>query len=277
MSHVSRFIVVLLSAVILAAVLPAAAGAQRRGVRRPPAPPPPGVVLRGQVFVGGYFYDPVFGPYPWWPRGAYPHGYFPIYDDRANLRVRVSPKEADVYVDGFYAGIVDDFDGVFQGLPLPPGGHSIVLFLDGYRTSRHNLYLRPASTYKLHHTMERLAEGETSERPPLAPPVPAPPSGSYRHPRTPPRVPIPPVQAPSVTTPTGLGTLELHVQPVAAEVLIDGQQWISSDPGYFVVQVPEGKHRVEISLRGHRSFSTEIEVRDGETRPLNVTLAVAPS
>jgi hypothetical protein len=26
------------------------------------------------VFIGGYFYDPFFGPYPWWPLEAYPYG-----------------------------------------------------------------------------------------------------------------------------------------------------------------------------------------------------------
>jgi hypothetical protein len=35
-----------------------------------------------------------------------------------------------VYVDGFYPGIVDDFNGVvFQALPLTPGGHTIILYL----------------------------------------------------------------------------------------------------------------------------------------------------
>lgn len=125
--------------------------------------------------------------------------------------------------------------------------------------------------------MERLNAGEASERPLLAPPVPPPPFGSYQGPRTPPRVPLPPVQEPSITTPAGFGTLELHVQPAAAEVFIDGQRWLSSDPGQFIVQIPVGTHHLEVSLRGHRSFSTDIEVRDGETRPLNVTLAVAPS
>src|ERR1700736_7068656 len=43
--------------------------AQRRGGR-----------LHGPVFIGGYFYDPFFGPYPWWGPGAYPYPYFPVYD-----------------------------------------------------------------------------------------------------------------------------------------------------------------------------------------------------
>src|SRR6266542_229436 len=78
---------------------------------------------RGPVFIGGYFYDPFFGPYPWWGPGAYAYPYVPVYDDRAQVRVLATPKEAAVYVDGYYAGIVDDFDGMLQSLPLSPGGH----------------------------------------------------------------------------------------------------------------------------------------------------------
>jgi hypothetical protein len=80
------------------------------------------------VFIGGYFYDPFFGPYPWWPRPWYPHPYSPYYDMRAFLRLDVKPRNASVYVDGYYAGIVDDFDGIMQSLPLPPGGHEITLY-----------------------------------------------------------------------------------------------------------------------------------------------------
>ena len=39
-----------------------------RQPERQPLPAPP-VMVRGNVFVGGYFYDTAFGPYPWWPEG----------------------------------------------------------------------------------------------------------------------------------------------------------------------------------------------------------------
>jgi hypothetical protein len=140
------------------------------------------VVVRGHVFIGGYFSDPLCGPYPWWPRTAYPYWYFPVYDNRAAVRLQVQPGEAEdaaVYVDGFYAGIVDDFNGVFQSLPLTPGGHTVILYLDGYRTVRHNFYLSPGSSFTLRATMERLPAGKNSEPPELAA-LPAPPAGSYR-------------------------------------------------------------------------------------------------
>ncbi len=276
-----RWIFVGVCLVVLAALTTTLAEAQGRGDRRgdgrrSPAPPRPAVVLQGHVFIGGYFYDPVFGPYPWWPRPAYPYWYYPIYDQRAEVRVIGTPKEASVYVDGFYAGIVDDFDGIFQGLPLPPGGHEIVLYLEGYRTVRYNLYLRPGSTIKLHDSMERLPVGTLSEPPSVAPPVPPPPDGSYRVPRTPPHAPPPPPQssgAPSQAV--GYGTLDLRVQPENADVTVDGIRWVTSEPGHYVVQVAAGRHRVEAFLEGYARFSTEIVAHEGETSPLNVSLAAA--
>ena len=61
-------------ALVLLLMGPLSAGAQRRAVPRHPTPPAPAVAARAHVFVGGYFYDPFFGPYPWWHRTAYPDG-----------------------------------------------------------------------------------------------------------------------------------------------------------------------------------------------------------
>jgi hypothetical protein len=275
-----RFATFTLTVFVFLATLPGiAANAQRGAVPRHPLHPQRGVVVRGHVFIGGYFFDPLFGPYPWWPRGAYPYWYFPVYDYRADVRFQVQPKEVEdaaVYVDGFYAGIVDDFNGVFQSLPLTPGGHTIVLYLQGYATVRHNFYLSPGSSLKFRATMERLPDGVTSEAPEIAPPVPAPPAGTYRLPVTPPRAGVAP---PAVRPPAavGFGTLDIFVQPTSAEVTIDGERWVTSDAGHFMVQVPAGKHRIEVTASGYRQFSTEIEVGDGQILPLNVSLITSRS
>jgi hypothetical protein len=248
MSRLARFTLLTLSAFILLVTLPAVADAQRRAVPRHPSHPQRAVVVRGHVFIGGYFYDPFYGPYPWWPRTAYPYWYFPVYDNRAEVRLRVEPEEAEdaaVYVDGFYAGVVDDFNGVFQSLPLTPGGHTIVLYLEHYRTVRHNFYLSPGGSFKLRATMERLPVGEKSEPPELAPAVPAPPAGTYRMPARAPRVAVAPTQVRPAEA-VGFGTLDIFVQPTSAEVTIDGQRWVTSDEGHFMVPVPAGKHRVEV-------------------------------
>ena len=273
-----RFAAPVLAALALLFLNPPAADAQRGGARAHPVHPPPAPVIRGQVFIGGYFYDPVFGPYPWWPRTIYPYRYFPIYDLRAEVRIQVVPDEADqaaVYVDGFYAGVVNDFDGVFQSLPLPPGGHRIVIYSEGYRTIRHNIYLQPGSTFRIRETLQRLPAGETSELPEQSPPVPPPPPGSYTMPVTPDRGTAP--QAGAVAPATGFGTVDLFIQPSNAEVFIDGQRWRSSDEGHFIIQLPAGKHRVEVRRPGYRTYRTEIDVPEGSVMPLNVSLMAITS
>lgn len=247
-----------------------------QGRKRPPTPPrpQPSVVVRGEVFIGGYFYDPVFGPYPWWPRTGYPFFYYPRYDPRAYLRLRVTPDDAAVYVDGFYAGVVDDFDGVFEGLPITPGGHSLIFYLHGFRTARHNIYVPPGASFSVRDTLAPLPPGVLSEPPTLYPPVPPPPEGSYRLPRT----PQPPVEGAPETTPvamTAVGTLELRVHPPTSTVVIGGERWMSSDGAHFVVQLPAGTHRLEVSELGYQQFIRDVQVRDGETVVLNVTLVPA--
>jgi hypothetical protein len=231
------------------------------------------VAARGHVFVGGYFYDPFFGPYPWWHRTAYPYRYFPVFDNRADLHVRVAPEAAEnaaVYVDGFYAGVVDDFNGVFQGLPLTPGGHGIALFLEGYRTIRRNIYLSPGSTFNLRETMQPLLPGEIADPPEVAPPVPPPPAGTYRTPVTPPRSPL--SSSAPATISTGVGTLDLRVEPADIEVRIDGQPWLSADEGHFVVQLSAGKHRLEFRRTGTFGLATDVEISDGATNTLEFRL-----
>ena len=266
---------------VLALLVATPAFAQRRG-----GPP---VHRGGFVFVGGYFYDPFFGPYPWWGPGMYPYGYSPVYDDSASVRVDVKPKDAAVYVDGYYAGIVDDFDGFFQGLTLSPGQHDLAIYLEGFRTAHERLYLSPRASYKVRYQLERLSAGETSEMPALAPAVPPPPSGSYVPPRTPPRGPFAPPPPPGPPPAGGgqpapltagrgvaastVGTVVVRVQPSGADVLIDGERWSSSDDERLVVQLSAGRHHIEVRKSGYRPLTTDVDVRGGASTPLNVSLS----
>lgn len=250
----------LLAAAIVLSFPPSAA-AQRHH----PGPRRPGAV----VFVGGYFYDPFFGPYPWWLPTAYPHPYYPVFDDRAEIRVQVQPKQAAVFVDGYYAGTVDDFDGFFERLPVTPGAHTIDLYLEGYRTVRQPLYVGPNSTYSLRVTMIRIGANERSDPPPMAPALPPPPPGTARLPRTYPG----PMPAPPAMRVADLGTLSIRFQPDDAEVVIDGESWNASTPGDpLVVQLPDGSHRVEIVKAGYRRFVTDVLVKAGGSATLNVSL-----
>jgi hypothetical protein len=79
-----------------------------------------------------------------------------------------TPKQADVYVDGFFAGFVNDFDGTLQYLPATPGDHAITLYKEGYRTITRHVVVTSESTATLRQRMDRLPPDQTSELPPAA-------------------------------------------------------------------------------------------------------------
>src|SRR5262245_34087266 len=177
------------SALIALVVLVAMTGtaeAQRRGGRVVVAPR---VVVVGSGFYRPYYYDPFwFDPwygfygdqYPWGPYGYPPYRAYRL-DPGASLRLQVKPKEAEVYVDGYYAGIVDDFDGTFQRLSVTPGEHDIELYLDGYRTVHQKVYATARKTLNMKYAMERLGAGEQPEPRPQPPePPPGPQAGAPR-------------------------------------------------------------------------------------------------
>ena len=273
------------------------AEAQYRGGRVVVAPR---VVVGGGYYYRPYFYDPfwfdpwygfAYGQYPWGPYGYPPYGAYRV-DPGASLRLEVKPKEAEVYVDGFYAGIVDDFNGTFQRLSVTPGEHQIELFLDGYRAVHQKLYVTPRKTLNVKYSMELLAAGEQPEPRPQPPePPPGAQAGTPRRGEAPPpmpqepppgrppmrRPPPMPPQAPrdprSGTQAAGYGTLAIRVQPADAEVTIDGEKWRGPDAqDRLVIDVAEGPHTVQISKSGYRTYVTEVQIRRGETSPLNVSL-----
>ena len=131
------------------------------------------VVPRGFVH-GPSIHDPFWGP--WYP---YSYGYPYAVRSGADIRTEVTPKDALVYVDGYYAGQARDFDGAFKRLHVVPGGHAITFSLDGFRTVTEDVYVRPDSTLKMHANMQRLTVGEMSA--PVPNPV-RPPALSYEEP-----------------------------------------------------------------------------------------------
>jgi hypothetical protein len=87
----------------------------------------------GGGYFGGYYdpwYDPWYGGYPGYG-GGYSQSSF---SDEGALRLKIKPRDAQVYVDGFFVGIVDEFDGIFQRLHIEPGAHRIEVRAPGYET-----------------------------------------------------------------------------------------------------------------------------------------------
>lgn len=67
-----------------------------------------------------------------------------------DLRLKIQPRDAAVYVDGYYAGIVDDFDGFFQRLTLEIGPHRIEIDAPGLESQVFDVYVDPDRTIDLH-------------------------------------------------------------------------------------------------------------------------------
>jgi hypothetical protein len=233
---------------------------------------------------GGYGYPGVYGYNGWGGYGGY--GYAPyaggvygpggVYGyDTGRLRLQVRQRDAEVYVDGYYAGVVDDFDGTFQRLRLMPGNHSLVLYHAGHRRVEQKIHVGPGHTLKLKYAMEPLAEGEVAEPPPEEPRAtaaasPVPPRVDAQRAPAPPPPPAQRVSKP--LTPSRFGHLVLHAQPRGLEVWIDGSRWPADLEGSLTLNLPEGVHSVELRRAGHEPFETELEIRAGEARELNVQL-----
>jgi len=278
-----RTTVVCLAAAMCLLALPEGAFAQRRAVARSRSTVrvvQPRTVVRVGVGYGPAFYDPWYSPYGYWysPYGVYPpyYGryYGGVYDLSTSLRLQVRPRETQVFVDGYYAGTVDDFDGIFQRLNAEPGEHALELYLPGHRSYGQQLYLQPRRSLNVKHTMEPLAPGEPDPQPPV--PASTSTAATQRPARNAAPAPITdrePVPAEQAVVEPTFGALSVRVQPAGATVTIDGEPWESSGENErLVVQLGAGTHAVEVQREGYRTYVTDVTVRSGETATLNVSL-----
>ena len=145
-------------------------GGHRRAVARPPvvvrgyvAPPVVRVAPYGRrlgyrpvyrpgrgvgIYIGspyrysayGYGWPYYAAPYMYGYAGGYPHTAYggvyavpPVGALYGGVRLDVTPRDAAVYVDGYYAGIVDDFDGFSQRVALEPGPHHFEIAAPGHQ------------------------------------------------------------------------------------------------------------------------------------------------
>jgi hypothetical protein len=235
--------------------------------------------------IGGYYYPPYGAFYDGWgwgyPYHGYPYGYGYSYrasysyvpSVRAEIRLDVTPLTAQVFIDGYVAGTVDEFDGVFQRLRLSPGNHQITLYLDGYRTVTQDLRLAPQSDQKIAYRLEPLPAGERPEPPPVA-------TERSAEQFDPQDSLVGEHQDPGERSPTlqpqqdgSLGTLLIRVQPPDADVIVDGEQWASpSTQGRFVIQLAEGRHQIEVRKDGFAHYQNDLLIRRASTLTLNVSL-----
>lgn len=251
----------------------------------------------GYWYYPGYYPGYYYGYWPYWGSGLYfgiggyygggyyvypyyPYGYHTRrYSDAGALRLLVEPEDTKVYVDGYYAGEVDDFDGLFQRLHVSPGRHEITLKRDGYRTHRIKVYVDEDSTVKIRHEMEKGAgpdtledlagerglheerrresrryedEAERDDEGRIAPPDAFPPGTAAEGGSSP-------------------GLLTLSVSPGDASVYVDGRFFGSAGQA-GEIELRPGPHRVEVVRPGFRTVEREVLIESGRTQTVAIEL-----
>jgi hypothetical protein len=187
----------------------------------------------------------------------------------------VDPEKTRVYVDGYYAGIVDDFDGILQRLNVPPGRHDITLKLEGYRTQHFKVYVPVDDTIKIHYDMVRGSGEATSEQ------FAGPPDADYARVR----------DMSDDDRRRGdddgygrdddydrrrdddgdSGSVRLSVSPRDASVYVDGE-FRGSGRQANTLRLRPGRHRIEVVRPGFRTVEREIEVERGRSTTVEFEL-----
>lgn len=127
---------------------------------------PYGYYYAGYGLGMGYFYDPfMFGYYsPYGYGGAYDPYYSGGYGgysregyrDVGSLRLKVKPAHGQVYVDGYYVGEVDSFDGIFQKLQVEAGAHRVEIRAPGFETVQFEVMVVPGETVTYKGELKRI-------------------------------------------------------------------------------------------------------------------------
>jgi hypothetical protein len=108
--------------------------------------------------IGGlsFYQDPRSSDY--YSYGGYPpnaHDPFDAAGPTGGLRLKVEPKDAEGYVDGYFAGIVDDFNGHFQQLKLTAGPHRVEVRAPGYLPLVFDVSIQPRHTTEYRDALQR--------------------------------------------------------------------------------------------------------------------------
>ena len=236
---------------------------------------------------GYYDYGYSYGDY----YGYYPQSYNRPYGYRtgnsghaanvAQLRILVEPVKARVYVDGYYAGIVDDFDGLTQRLNVSPGRHDITFKLEGYTSHTFSTSASPDQTLKLRFDMvkgggeTRDSIGEAYDRRPEPDQDRDSDTARYSSPSAPDRtleVDSARAERPYVPPSREIerGELLLEIEPADASVYVDGE-FFGKASQVTRLELAGGRHRIEVVRPGYRTRETEVDI-DREAKRVTVKL-----
>jgi len=102
--------------------------------------------FRGRIVVGPGFgpwgwYSPFYGPYGWYGYAPYPA----YYSNAGELKLKTNVKDADVYINGAYAGKAAKLKTMW----LRPDAYSLEIRAPGYTTYAARIYLTPGKTMQV--------------------------------------------------------------------------------------------------------------------------------
>ena len=268
---------------------------RRGGARRVARPRARGgwtIVVRGGRYYSPFYYGlgrPYGYGYPHYDGYGYGYPYFGgryggyyggSYSYTGSVRLKVKPRDAEVLVDGYFVGTVDDFDGTFQSLKLEPVPASIEVRAPGFEALR--LDVRVLADHKITYEENMRAEDPGQAPPPSAarrPPARGPdPRGAVGRPVPPDRDAEPGPPADNDRQPPAFGGVRLRVEPRHAQVFVDG---------YFVGTVDDfdsgrglplesGPQNIEIRADGYESLQIQVRILPDETITYEAVLTAAP-
>ncbi|HTQ80511.1 MAG TPA: PEGA domain-containing protein [Thermoanaerobaculia bacterium] len=271
--------------------------------------------FHGGVGFRGYYYPSFWGsiyfgyPFPYWyygPWGYYAYdgpydgyGYRDQYRDQGEqgaLDLDLSPADTQVYLNGEYIGVVDDFDGWPQYLWLDPGTYDIVFYREGYKTLARQVTIyrgtvidwddklekgpsiRPEDLPSATHERRdaRIEQDrEMQERAEHAPPPPPPPGWRDRPSRHRDDAPPPPPPPAAGQQQGRAGRLHLSVEPHDASVYLDGRFLGTADDVSRLssgLLIDPGQHVLSIVRPGRHAEEQHFEVKDGGDVDLRIVL-----
>lgn len=102
---------------------------------------------------GSGAYDPYYGGGG--GSGSYSSRSGQGYGPAGALRLKVKPANAQVYIDGYYVGVIDSFDGALQRLSVESGAHRVELRSEGYEPVQFDVMITPGETITYKGEMKR--------------------------------------------------------------------------------------------------------------------------
>lgn len=217
----------------------------------------------------GYGYGYGYGhPYP---HVTYSIGRHPQSDGMGGLDFDVSPEKAEIYIDGQYIGVADQFDGFPSYLWLEKGTYDVVIYREGYETISRQMSIYPGVVIDIN---DRMKPGDAVHPEELAPKSTVNRDERLRRDRE--RAEEAERSARSTSQrDEKIGRLRLTVLPEDSAVYLDGHflgiaAEISRLHAGLIVE--PGEHLVEVVHPSFDSQSHSIDVERGENIDLEVDL-----